>query len=252
MNTIPTPPVYSYIPENVLGISIFLIVAAMIALVFAARHSYKTKDILPFMVSLGGTFFFIPEAINCYVNHIYWTVSPDPRLSMGMFMGANLNIHVFIVWAAYVAVVGYSFYRALEDGWSEKKLWQLLGLSWLADFFVECLMLGMGGMYVYYGNQPLQVMFGVPLWWMFMNNAALFLGVSIVYRLREQLKGWRSIAVLAILPLVYVGSDLATAMPTSFAINSDYSWYVTQLLGVVTCLLCVALAKGTIKIVLNK
>ena len=120
----------------------------------------------------------------------------------------------------------------------------------------EIVFLGVGGLYVYYGNQPLVVIGGsvnMPLWWMFMNNAGLFFGISILYRYRDYFNGIRSLWALVILPLTYLGVNAAVAMPTAFAINDPaMPWFWTQLMGVITCCLCLLVVQDTMKLVLKR
>lgn len=253
---LPTPPDYPYIAQHVLWISVFLVLCGLTYTVMAVRKSIATRSTVPLAIAVTGAMFTFPESVNCLLNCIYWTVSPGGEFTLTTLLGHKMDLHVLIVWWSYVAVIGYMIYDALEKGWSAKKLWNLYAFSVLCDVVVEILFLGVGGLYVYYGNQPLVIIGGdvnLPLWWMFMNNAGLFLGISIVYTYRQWFNGWRSLLVLILLPLVYVAVDAATAMPTAFAINSpDMAWLPTQLIGIATCLLCLAVVRSTMKLILKK
>lgn len=130
------------------------------------------------------------------------------------------------------------------------------GVAVLTDVMAEIVFLGVGGLYVYHGNQPLVVIgssVNMLLWWMFMNNAGLFLGIAILYRYRDYFNVIRSLWALVILPLVYPGANAAVAMTTAFAINdTSMPWFCTQLMGVITCVLCLPVVQGTMKLVLKR
>lgn len=250
------PTGYAYDTAHVWWISAFLILAGIIYLVFAWKLSKSSKSCLPLAIWVAGALFVFPEAVNCVLNCIYWTVSPGEKLTLFTLLGHKMDLHVVIVWWSYVAVVGYTMYKALLDNDSTRKLWIIYGVAVLTDVIAEIVFLGVGGLYVYYGNQPLVVIGGrvnLPLWWMFMNNAGLFLGIAILYRYRDYFTGLKSLWALVILPLAYLGVNAAVAMTTAFAINDpDMPWFCTQLMGVITCVLCLLVVHGTMKLVLRR
>ena len=153
-------------------------------------------------------------------------------------------------------MVAYIMYVSLLENASCKKLWIIYSISVITDVIAEIIFLGVGGLYVYYGNQPLVIIgepVNLPLWWMFMNNAGLFPGIAITFRFRDKLKGWKNFLVLPLLPLCYLGVNSAVSMTTAFAINSgSMSWIATQIIGIITCALCICVVKGTMIVVLNK
>lgn len=250
------PTGYAYNMAHVWWICAALILAGIIYLVFACRLAKKTNNWLPVTIWIAGFLFVFPEAVNCLLNCIYWTVSPNEKFTLFTLLGHKMDLHVVVVWWSYVAVVGYTMYKSLLDNASTKKLWIVYGLAVLTDVIAEIVFLGVGGLYVYYGNQPLVVIGGsvnMPLWWMFMNNAGLFLGIAILYRYRDYFNGIRSLWALVILPLVYLGVNAGVAMTTAFAINdANMPWFFTQLMGVITCCLCLLVVQGTMKLVLKR
>lgn len=100
------------------------------------------------------------------------------------------------MWWAFGAILGYILYAALLRRVKTRTLWICLILSGIADIVVEELLLGYGGIYTYYGNQPLVLIRHFPCWRLFVNVASLFLSVTIAYRFRSWFNGWHSVFIL--------------------------------------------------------
>jgi hypothetical protein len=59
----------------------------------------------------------------------------------------------------------------------------------------------------------------------------VFLAAALAYRYRHLLQGWRSLAMLVVTPASVAGVYGFIAMPGWVAVNGDYGWLLTQLLG---------------------
>ncbi|EQB56762.1 hypothetical protein CGLO_03219 [Colletotrichum gloeosporioides Cg-14] len=128
------------------------------------------------------------EAINCYLANVYWTTSNDPGKLMFTLLGRDFDVYVGIIWWSYGAVLSCGIFGALMRDIRTGKLWALLGFAGLLDIILEECMLMYGGIYTYYGHQPL--VFNVfPCWWAFCNVSSIFVGISITYRYRHLLEG---------------------------------------------------------------
>ena len=92
----------------------------------------------------------------------------------------------------------------------------------------------MGGMYVYYGNQPLIVLWKLPWWWVPCNAAACSSPRPSPTGCGIQLRGWRGLAMFVITPASMGGVYGFIALPSWIVVNADYPWWVTQLGGLAT------------------
>lgn len=70
-------------------------------------------------------------------------------------MGRELDYHVAIIWWFFASGVGVGFYAALLRAVSTAKLWGILALAVVAVIVLEEVLLAYGGIYLYFGYQPL-------------------------------------------------------------------------------------------------
>ena len=229
-----------------------MLAIALFFLVVSVFDSRKFKSIVPVGMVLGAAFCVVPEAIDNYLGGVYWSQSHVPGDIMFVLMGREFDWYVAIMWWAFGAILGYILYAALLRRVKTRTLWICLILSGIADIVVEELLLGYGGIYTYYGNQPLVLIRHFPCWRLFVNVASLFLSVTIAYRFRSWFNGWHSVFILLLMPFCYMGGFSFCGMPAIFAINGIFSPFVTQLAGVFTCIVSVIMAGATMYLVLGR
>jgi hypothetical protein len=167
-------------------------------------------------------------------------------------MGREFDYYVGVMWWAFGAILGDLLYAILLREVKTGTLWICLGLSGLADIILEEILLNYGGIYTYFGHQPLVLITKFPWWWLFSNVSSLFLSISLAYRYREWFNGWRSVFILALMPFCYIGAFTLSAMPTIFAIQGDFSPVVTQLGGILTCIISLIQTGAMMHLILNR
>ena len=182
--------------EHVVVSTSIMLAIALFFLVVSVFDSRKFKSIVPVGMVLGAAFCVVPEAIDNYLGGVYWSQSHIPGDIMFVLMGREFDWYVAIMWWAFGAILGYILYAALLRRVKTRTLWICLILSGIADIVVEELLLGYGGIYTYYGDQPLVLIRHFPCWWLFVNVASLFLSVTIAYRFRSWFNGWHSVFIL--------------------------------------------------------
>ncbi|POS73491.1 hypothetical protein DHEL01_v208113 [Diaporthe helianthi] len=218
-----------------------LLSISLLCVLVSLRESKRWSSTVPAALTIGAATCILPEAVDNYLANCYWAQSHDPSQIMFTFLGREFDIFVGIIWWSYGAVVGCTILGALMRGVSTKTLWALLVVAGVLDIILEECLLNYGGIYLYYGHQPLVLFSKFPCWWAFCNVSAVFLGIAMTYRYREWFNGWRSVFVLPILPLCYIAGWSMPAMSTVYAVHADYSPLVTQLCGILTC--CLALVQ---------
>lgn len=250
----PIPPnnLFPQNPEHVFVSTMIMLAIALFFMIVAARDSWKYRSTVPIGMVLGAAACVVPEAVDNYLGGVYWSQSHQLRDIMFILMGREFDWYVAIMWWAFGAILGYLLYAALLRHISTLKLWGCLLLSAISDIVVEELLLGYGGIYTYYGNQPLVLFRHFPCWWMFVNVAALFLSASLAYRFRDWFNGWRSLLILFLMPFCYIGAFSFCGMPAIFAINGMFSPAVTQLLGIISCLVAVIHSGAVMNIILGR
>ena len=225
---------------------------ALIMVVVAVIEGQRYKSTVPLALVMAGAACVFPESIDNYLGGCYWSQSHDPAHTFYFLMGREFDFYIIAMWWPFGAVLGYALYAALLRNAKTSTLWVAFTLSGLADVLIEESLLGYGGVYTYFGHQPLVLLNHFPFWWMFANVSSLYLSVAIAYRYRDWLNGWKSLFILPLMPLCYIGGFGFTGMPTIYVINGDFPPLVTQVAGVMTAVLGLTLTAGTMAIVLGR
>lgn len=250
----PAPPndAFPQNHEHVFIATSVMLAIALIFLVIAAFDSKRYKSTVPIAMVLGAAFCVVPEAIDNYLAGCFWSQSHDPDKLMFFLMGREFDYYVGIMWWAFGAILGYLLYAVLLREVKTGTLWICLALSGLADIVLEEILLGYGGIYMYFGHQPLVLINLFPWWWLFANVSALFLSVTIAYRFREWFNGWKSVFILALMPFCYIGAFTLAGMPAIFVIQGNFSPFVTQLGGILTCIIALIQTGAMMYVILGR
>lgn len=248
---IPTLPINSAFGDvTTIYASAVLLAVALLVFCFACFDGFKRKTFLPIFVALSGIGCVIPETFVDIAAGCYWTVRQGDVVFR--IMGRDMTWFPFVAWLAFGACLTYLAYAALLRGVKTKWLWLAFIVAGIIDIVFEEIMLNAGGLYVYYGHQPLILFTEFPLWWMFSNAAGLFLAAALAYRYRKHLEGWRGLAMFFITPTSWLSVFGFAAMPASIVINGNYSWLVTQAGGLLTAALSALAVAGTMHLVLQR
>jgi len=241
--------------QNVTHVVVSTSVMFSIALVFsviAFFDSRKFKSTVPISMVFGAAFCVVPESIDNYLGGCYWSQSHNPKMLLFFLMGREFDMYVGVMWWAFGALLGYILYAVLLREVKTGTLWICLGLSGVADIILEEILLNYGGIYTYFGHQPLVLISKFPWWWLFSNVSSLFLSVSLAYRYNAWFNGWRSVFIMALMPFCYIGGFTLSAMPTIFVIQGDFSPLTTQLGGLLTCAISLIQTGAMMHLILNR
>ncbi|KAM0231676.1 hypothetical protein ACHAP5_010968 [Fusarium lateritium] len=250
--TVAPPSNFTQDLDHIQVVSRILLAVSVAFLAISVTESRRWKSTVPAALTFGATSCVFAEAINCYLSNVYWTHSDDPEKLMFTLMGRRFEIYVGIIWWSFGAVLSCVIYGALMRNVRTGTLWVLLGLAGFFDLVLEEAMLNYGGIYTYYGHQPLVIFKLFPCWWLFANVAGIFFGIAITYHYRAWFQGCRSVFLLPILPFCYVGPQVLAAMPTAYVIQADHSPIVTELCGILTCCIAVIEMGVTMDMVLGR
>jgi hypothetical protein len=250
----PAPPnsAFPQNPAHVLNATIGMLIVALIATAVAIIEGIRFKSTVPFALVIGAALCVFPESIDNYLGGCYWSQSHNPGQLFYFLMGREFDYYVIVMWWAFGAVLGYVIYAVLLRNVTTRTLWIAFAISGAADIIIEETLLGYGGIYTYFGHQPLVLLSRFPWWWLFVNVSALFFSVALAYRFRDWFNGWKSIFILALMPLCYIGGFAFAGMPAIFAIQGDFSPFLTQLAGVVTVIIALAQAGGIMFVILGR
>lgn len=250
----PAPPneLFPMNEEHVFIATSIMAILALCIFIFTVIESKRYKSTVPIAIAFAAAFCVVPEAIDNYLAGCYWSQSHKPDNLLFLLMGREFDYYVGIMWWAFGAILCSILYAVLLRNVTTRTLWLALAIAGIADIIIEEILLGYGGIYTYFGNQPLILLFNFPWWWLFANVSALFLSVAIAYRFRDWFNGIKSILILFLMPLCYIGAFTLAGMPAIFVINGDFSALVIQLGGILTCIIALIQTAGIMYLVLNR
>lgn len=221
---------------------------AVIGLAIVIKDSITRRSPLPLFIMLSMIAVAVPEVFVDVLGGVYFV--DGPHLKIFSIMGRDMGLFVFSGWTAF-GFVPYVMFRILERNPATRKLWLTVALVGLGELVFEELML-LGGSYHYYGNQPLVLVHLLPWWWIPCNTIGCFFGAALAYRFRDSLQGWRGLAMFVITPTAMFAVYALIAMPSFIAVNAPYPFLITQLLGLATIALGVAVFAMIVLLVLNR
>jgi|GEM_PF-1280688 len=215
----------------------------LIALAVTLRLA-RRGDFLPMFVALGTVAIVIPEVFVDIVGMVYYpTDAADQAFTI---FGRQMGWFILAGWfgaGAFAALMVLVLRARPTAG----QVWAILGVTALSYTIFEEFLVGSGGIYHYYGNQPMW-WHNLPLWWTPCNTiGCAFLPAAFAYRYRALLRGWRAAAMLVVVPASVAGSYAFIAMPSWVVVNGNYPWLPTELAGLGTWLL----GLGLIAIIMN-
>lgn len=250
----PAPPNDSFPPNpvHILHATIGMLAIAVLATIVAVFDGFKYKSTVPVAIVTAAAFCVFPESIDNYLGGCYWSQLHIPSHIFYFLMGREFDYYVIVMWWAFGAVLGYVMYAALLRNAATRTLWLAFAISGVADILFEETLLGYGGIYTYFGHQPLVLISRFPWWWLFVNVSALFLSVAVAYRFRDWLNGWRSVLILALMPVCYIGGFAFAGMPAIFVIQGNFSAFLTEAAGIATVILSLVLTSGVMSLVLGR
>lgn len=250
----PPPPndAFPQNAEHVFYATIGMLIVALIMVAVSIVEGIRFKSTVPFAIVMAAAVCVFPESVDNYLAGCFWSQSHDPDKLFYFLMGREFDYYTIVMWWPFGALLGYIFYAALMRNMTTGALWGAFALSGVADIMFEEILLRYGGIYTYFGHQPLMLLGHFPWWWLFANVAALYLSVAIAYRFRNWFNGWKSVLMLALMPLCYIGGFAFSGLPTIYAIQGDFSPFVTQLAGILTCILALVQTGGIFYLILGR
>jgi hypothetical protein len=120
------------------------------------------------------------------------------------------------------------------------------------DLVLEETCLNIPGLYGYYGHQPLVLLRHLPWWFIPCNAGGMFLAIALAHRFRHSLQGWRGLSLFLLNPMCVAGMYGFIGMPAFIVVNGNFSWWTTQLAGLLSLALGFFAVALTIRVVLER
>lgn len=215
-----------------------------VGFLLCVREVIKNNDWLPLFTSIGTVIIVVPEVFVDIIGMVYYPTS-DSDHAFDLF-GRQMGWFILAGWFG-AGAFAVTMTKALLLRPTAKQVWILMGATCLSYTIFEEFLVGFGGIYHYYGNQPMW-WHNLPLWWTPCNAiGCALLPAAFAYRYQALLKGWKAAAMLVVVPASVAGAYAFIGMPSWVVVNGDYAWFPTELAGLGTW----ALAIGLVAIILN-
>lgn len=241
---VPTNTDFPYDRTNTVWAIVFMGAFGVAGLVLTIRQIVRRGDWLPFFAAMGTVVIVIPEVFVDVIGMVYYPTS-DSDHAFDLF-GRQMGWFIVAAWFG-AGAFAVTMLTELQKRPTARRVWALMAITFVSYTAFEEILVGMGGVYHYYGNQPLWWN-NLPLWWTPCNAiGCALLPAAFAYRYRAQLRGWRASAMLVVVPASVAGSYAFIAMPSWIVVNGDYNWFVTELAGIATW----GLAIGLIALIMN-
>jgi hypothetical protein len=247
----PSPAEAPYLTGHHVGVTIVMTTVGLLGVVLGIWMSAKGKTLLPVMIALSTVLIAIPEVFYDVIGAVYFPFSETEPLGAAYgFLGRTMPVWILSGWFGY-GINAVVTYWILTLRPSTRALWYLWVFTAGSSIVFEEILLSLD-VYHYYGNQPLVIITQLPWWWAPCNSVGIMLAEAIAYRFRSNLRGLGALAMLVVTPMAVTGIYGFIALPSWIAVNADYPWLLTQVLGLTTIVFGVFAFMGVLKLVLNR
>ncbi|MET0983806.1 MAG: hypothetical protein ABW034_00220 [Steroidobacteraceae bacterium] len=233
---LPVPPIHTVYNETVgFWTTIVYALFALPVIVYALRRSRDSVGRTMLLILVGGSLCSLIEPFADLLGGCWHPEVNQPTVFE--LLGRGIPVWVCVGYVTYFGALGAVSYALYTYGITRKVIWMTFLSSVVIDILMENIMLS-HGLYFYYGNQPLNDIGLLPLWWPPVNALGVELGAAAVCFLMPHLKGWRVLLVPLVMPIADLASYGLIAYPGMVAVNSaHFGPLVTDLLGLGTWVL---------------
>jgi hypothetical protein len=220
---IPAPPIHdvtSKTADTVFNIFLFVPLAGCLGLAIRQIVQGKGPELL--YCILGGALCALFEPIVDTLGLCF--LKERGAVETYTILGRTMPLWIIFVYAWFNGGLGYLCYRLFQRGISTPKLfalWAIIGLVDIGDETPGILL----HTYLYYGKQPLDI-WGLPLWWIFVNPVMPILAGALIYATKPKLSGYQLAAIIAFVPMADGIANAATAFPVWMTLNQPHSSYL--------------------------
>lgn len=227
---LPTPPVDTVYNETVgFWASVVYLCFAVPVLLYGLIHLRDRHGQVVLLILLGGALCATVEPFADVLGGCWHPEIGQPTAFE--ILGRGIPWWVCIGYFTYFGAIAAVSYLSYSRGITRRMIWVAFLVPIGVDIAMENLMLSYG-LYHYYGNQPLDILGHLPLWWPPINALGVFGGVVALFLLMPHLKGWRILFIPLVMPVMDLSSYALIAYPAIVAVNiENLNPWLTQLAG---------------------
>jgi hypothetical protein len=223
------PPDLSVSHAASMAFTVIMAVLFVAAAAFAIKR-LAARDALPISLVLGAVVAVLLEPILDVLS-MCWYAPNNVAVAFTAF-GINMPLFVVIGYGFFFGIQAYTGMALLERGADRKTMWRLYAGWWCVNYILEFVGTHLHA-YTYYGPQPYYV-FGVPLWFMFVNTAMAVVSGTVIFAAKSHLVGWRALWSVPLLTSTYGALYLGTSWPMFLALHSDVPAVVIWVAATIT------------------
>lgn len=245
---VPTNAEFPYVRSHNVVASALLGALGLVGLGVAVREYVVHRTLVPLFTALGTILIVVPEVFVDIVGLVYYPTSAGDH-AFTLF-GRQMGYFILFGWFGAGAFALLMF-KILQSRPTARTVWTVLGATCVAYTCFEELLVGAGGVYHYYGNQPMW-WDRLPLWWTPCNTlGCVLLPAAFAVRFLPVLRGWRAAVMLVVVPACVAGGYALIALPSWVVVNGDYPYLVTELAGLSTWALGIGTTAVLMKVLLG-
>lgn len=238
---LPVPPVETLYNHTVGFWAAVVYLCFSLPVLFYALAKVRTRQgQTMLLIMVGGSLCALVEPFADVLGGCWHPEVGQPTVFT--VLGRGIPVWVCVGYFTYFGAIASCNYLWFTHGITRRLIWFGFLTPVLVDIGMENLMLS-HGLYYYYGNQPLDFLGWLPLWWPPINALGEFGGVVALFLLLPHLRGWKFLLIPLIFPTIDLVSYGLIAYPAILAVNQEHlSPLATHLLGLYSwamALLCV-------------
>jgi len=178
---------------------------------------WRTGKPTALLLTAGGAVCSLNESLVDVLGHCYF---PADGWMAQEFFERPVPIWVVLGYVVFFGALVHVNAEVLKRRPSRTAMWIAIGAFWVANTLLELPILA-SDLYLYYGEQPLEVG-GFPLVWLTINSLGSFAAAVVVVRFEPYFTGARQLLLLGVCFGTYMAS-WTLSMPYFWAVNSDVS-----------------------------
>ncbi|MDB5968385.1 MAG: hypothetical protein JWQ90_835 [Hydrocarboniphaga sp.] len=215
---LPIPPVDAVYNHTVgFWAAVVYLCFGLPVLLYALWHVRERKGQIMLLFMVGGCLCALVEPFADVLGACWHPEVEQPTVFS--LLGRGIPPWVCIGYFVYFGAIAAANYLWFCYGITRKMIWIGFFTPVVVDIVMENLMLS-HGLYYYYGNQPLDFIGWLPLWWPPINALGEFGGVVTVYLLMPHLKAWKLFLIPLISPTIDLVSYGLLAYPAITVVNN--------------------------------
>ena len=231
MNAVPDPTVVHWV-------TLIYIALVGIGLLYALVNVRQPKGRVMLLVMIGGALSILCEPLLDLLGAAWYPIINIPVAFE--LMGRPMPAWLILAYTVFFGFVGSFTIWSFQRGVTQTQIWLMFLVPICLDIFQQEVLLHYQ-LLMYYGNQPLILLWKFPFWWAPCDSFGDFLAATVFFLLMPYMRGTRALALPLIYPIVDFIGYAAVSIPRFNAVNTQMPNWATQLCGLASWLMVIPL-----------